>query len=39
MAAKIAFFANEAIFSFKVAYLIGFDLPSTKVCAIATFGE
>ena len=39
MAAKIAFFANEAVFSCKVAYLIDFDLLRTKICVINTFGE
>ena len=39
MAAKIAPFANEVIFSCKVAYLIGFDLLRTKICVINTFGE
>jgi len=39
MAAKMSFFANEAIFSCKVAYLIDFDLLKTKICVIATFGE
>ena len=39
MAAKMSFFANEAIFSCKVAYLIDFDLLKTKICVINTFGE
>ena len=39
MAAKMSFFANEAIFSCKVAYLIDFDLLKTKICIINTFGE
>jgi len=39
MAAKISFFANEAIFSCKVAYLIDFDLLYTKICVINTFDE
>ena len=35
MAPKIAFFfANEAFFLFKVAYLKGFDLLRTKICVI-----
>ena len=29
----------KLFFSFIVAYLIGFDLLCTKICAIATFGE
>jgi len=37
MAAKIAFFADEAIFASEVAYLIGFDLLRTKICVINTF--
>ena len=39
MAAKMLFFANEAIFSCKIAYLIDFDLLKTKICVITTFGE
>ena len=39
MAAKISILAYEAIFSCKVAYLIGFDLPRTKICIINTFEE
>ena len=39
MTAKMSFFANEAIFSCKVAYLIDFDLLKTKICVINTFGE
>jgi len=39
MAAKMSFFANEAVFSSKVAYLIDFDLLKTKICVINTFGE
>ena len=39
MAAKMSFFANEAIFSCKVAYLIDFDLLKTKICVINTFGK
>ena len=39
MAAKMSFFANESIFSCKVAYLIDFDLLKTKICVINTFGE
>ena len=39
MAAKMSFFANEAIFLCKVAYLIDFDLLKTKICVIYTFGE
>ena len=39
MAAKIVFFANEAIFSCKAAYLIDFDLLRTKICVINQFGE
>ena len=35
----MSFFANEAIFSCKVAYLIDFDLLKTKICVINTFGE
>ena len=35
----MTFLANEAIFSYKVAYLIGFDLMKTKICVINTFGE
>jgi len=38
MAAKMSFFANEAIFSCKVAYLIDFDLLETKICVSNTFG-
>ena len=37
MAAKMSFFANEAIFSCKVAYLIGFDLLRTKICGLTHF--
>jgi len=39
MAAKIAFFANEAISTCKVAYLIGFYLLRAKICVINQFGE
>ena len=39
MAAKMSFFANEAIFSYKVAYLIDFELLKTKIYIIKTFGE
>ena len=39
MAAKMSFLAIEAIFSFKVAYLIDFDLLKTKIYVINTFGE
>ena len=39
MAAKKAFFTNEANFSFKVAYLICFDLLRMKICFINIFGE
>ena len=39
MAAKMSFFSNEAFFSFRVAYLIDFDLLKTKICVINTFGE
>ena len=39
MAEKMSFFANEAIFSCKVASLIDFDLLKTKICVINTFGE
>ena len=39
MAAKMSFFAIEAIFAFKVAYLVVFDLLKTKICVIKLFGE
>ena len=35
----MSFFANEAIFSCKLAYLIDFDLLKTEICVINTFGE
>ena len=35
----MSFFANEAIFSCKVAYMVGFGLLRTKICVIDTFVE
>ena len=35
----MSFFANEAIFSCKVAYLIDFDLLKTKICIISMFKD
>ena len=39
MAAKMSFFAIEAIFSNKVAYLMRFDLLKTKIYIISRYGE
>ena len=36
---KISLFCKWSFFSYRIAYLIGFDLLRTKICVIATFGE